>query len=75
MKREKPKIERYKLDTAFVSLADYDATTKGDDFMEVSMWHNGEGFDVILSSHGEQRFGLTWGQYKALKTIIKELDG
>ena len=69
------KIERYKLDTAFVSLADYDVTTKGDDFMEVSMWHNGEGFDVILSTHGEQRFGLTWGQYKALKMLVKELDG
>jgi hypothetical protein len=69
------KIERYKLEGAFVSLADYDATTKGDDFMEISMWHNGEGFDVILNSQGEQRFGLTWGQYKALKTLVKELDG
>lgn len=69
------KIKRYELETAFVSLADYDAATKGDDFMEVSMWHNGEGFDVILNSHGEQRFGLTWGQYKALKTLVKELDG
>ena len=74
-KKSTKRIERYKLDTAFVSLADYDATTKGDDFMEMSMWHNGEGFDVILSSHGEQRFGLTWGQYKALKTLVKELDG
>jgi len=69
------KIERYELETAFVFLADYDATTKGDDFMEMSMWHNGEGFDVILNSNGEQRFGLTWGQYKALKTLVKELDG
>jgi hypothetical protein len=69
------KIERYKLDTAFVFLADYDVVTKGDDFMEMSMWYNGEGFDVILSSQGEQRFGLTWGQYKALKALVKELDG
>ena len=74
-KKSTKRIERYKLDTAFVFLVDYDATTKGDDFMEISMWHNGEGFDVILSSHGEQRFGLTWGQYKALKTLVKELDG
>lgn len=74
-KKATKKIERYKLETAFVSLTDYDITSKDDDFMEMSMWHNGEGFDVILNSNGEQRFGLTWGQYKALKTLVKELDG
>lgn len=74
-KKSTKKIERYKLDAAFVYLADYDVTTKGDDFMEVSMWHNGEGFDVNLNSNGDQRFCLTWGQYKALKTLVKELDG
>jgi hypothetical protein len=40
-KRPQPKIERYKLDTAFVMLTDYDSCSKGDDYMEVSMWHNG----------------------------------
>jgi len=74
-KKTTKNIKHYKLDAAFVSLIDYDITCKGDDFMEMSMWHNGEGFDVILNSHGEQRFGLTWGQYKALKTLVKELDG
>jgi hypothetical protein len=74
-KKSTKKIERYELDTAFVSLADYDITPKGDDFMEMSIWRNGEGFDVTINSYGEQRFGLTWGQYKALKTLVKELDG
>jgi len=74
-KKTTKNIKRYKLDAAFVSLIDYDITCKEDDFMEMSMWHHGEGFDVILSSDGEQRFGLTWGQYKALKTLVKELDG
>ena len=74
-KKATPKIQRYKLDTAFVSLADYDVIAKEEHFMEMSMWHNGEGFDVILSSNNEQCFNLTWGQYKALKTLVKELDG
>ena len=74
-KKSAKKIERYKREAAFVSLADYDISPKESDFMEMSMWHNGEGFDVILNSNGEQRFGLTWGQYKALKTLVKELDG
>ena len=67
-------IQRYKLSAAFVSLEQFDHTCKSDDFIEVSLWHNGEGFDVSISSHGEQRFQLTWGQYKALKKLIKELD-
>ena len=67
-------IQRYKLDAAFVLLGDYDCGSKGDDYLEISLWHNGEGFDVNLNSHGEQRFGLTWGQFKAIKKLIKELD-
>jgi hypothetical protein len=67
-------IKRYKLDAAFASLIDFDALAKPDDFMEVSIWHNDEGFDVNLNSSGEQRFCLTWGQLKALKKLVKELD-
>jgi hypothetical protein len=67
-------ITRYKLDAAFVSLEDFDIGGKLDDFIEVSLWHNGEGFDAHLSSHGEQHFQLTWGQFKALKKLVKELD-
>jgi hypothetical protein len=67
-------ITSYKLDAAFAKLLEFDVTAKPDDFIEVAMWHNGEGFDVNLNSNGEQRFCLTWGQYKALKKLIKELD-
>ncbi len=67
-------ITCYKLDTAFAKLIDFDILSKPNDFIEVSLWYNGEGFDVNLNSNGEQRFCLTWGQFKALKKLIKELD-
>ena len=67
-------IARYKLDAAFVTLREFDHLAKPDDFMEVSLWHNDEGFDVHLSSHGDQFFQLSWGQFKALKKLVKELD-
>jgi hypothetical protein len=67
-------IKRYKLDAAFAELKSFDVCAKGDDFIEVTMWYNGEGFDVHLSSHSNQSFRLTWGQYKALKKLVKELD-
>ena len=67
-------IARYKLDAAFVTLQKFDHLAKPDDFMEVSLWHNDEGFDVHLSSDGDQKFQLSWEQFKALKKLVKELD-
>jgi hypothetical protein len=67
-------ITRYKLDAAFASLRTFDHLAKPDDFIEVSLWHNGEGFDVHLSSSGEQSIKLSWGEFKALKKLVKELD-
>ena len=67
-------IQTYKLDAAFAQLRDFDHFAQPDDFIEVSLWHNGEGFDVHLSSHGDQYIQLSWGQFKALKKLIKELD-
>ena len=67
-------IQFYKLDAAFASLKQFDTFAKPEDFIEVSLWHNCEGFDVHLSAHGDQSFKLTWGEYKALKKLVKELD-
>lgn len=67
-------IKTYKLDAAFAPLEKFDHCAKPDGFIEVVMWHNSEGFDVHLSSHGDQSFKLTWGEFKALKKLVKELD-
>jgi hypothetical protein len=69
------KIKRYKLDAAFVALHEFDHLAKPDSFMEVSLWANGEGFDAHVSSHSEQTIRLSWGEFKVLKKLIKELDG
>jgi hypothetical protein len=46
------------------------------DFIEVTEWSNGEGFDISLSSKscGTQTIQLTWGEYKALKKLVKALN-
>ena len=67
-------IARYKLDAAFVLLRQFDHLVKTSEFIEVSLWHNDEGFDVHLSSNGEQSIRLSWGEFKALKKLVKELD-
>jgi hypothetical protein len=68
-------IIRYKLDAAFADMREFDALAKPGDFIEVFLWHNGEGFDVHLSNSGEQTIRLSWGEFKALKKLVKELDG
>ena len=68
-------IRRYKLKAVFTELNQFDSFCGDDDFIEVVLWHNGEGIDVRLGGEGQHRFGLTWGQYKALRALIKELDG
>jgi hypothetical protein len=68
-------ITRYKLETACAELHKFDHLAKPDDFIEVSLWHNGEGFDAYLSTPPEQTIRLSWGEFKALKKLIKELDG
>ena len=67
-------ITTYKLDAAFALLQQFDHCAKPNDFIEVALWHNAEGFDVNIDSHGEQSFKLTWGEFKALKKLVKELD-
>lgn len=67
-------ITTYKLDAAFADLSKFDHCAMPDHFIEVSLWHNSEGFDVHLNSYDKQSFRLTWGEFKALKKLIKELD-
>lgn len=68
-------IDFYKLDAAFALLTQFDHCARNDDFIEASLWHNGEGFDANISgTNRNQHISLTWGEYKALKTLVKKLD-
>jgi len=75
------KVQVSKRTAAMVDLKDFctfsmgpDRKDKGD-FLEVTEWTNGEGYDIhILDSAGEKQFQLTWGQVKALKKCIKAIE-
>ena len=67
-------ITTYKLNAAFAELRHFDHFAKPHDFIEVSLWRNGEGFDAHLSTHADQTIHLTWGEFNALKKLVKELD-
>jgi hypothetical protein len=55
----------------FTELKPYDHCAKAEDFMSVTEWHNGEGFDVEINSAGRRElFQLTWGEYNALQVLV-----
>lgn len=55
-------------------LKEFDFLANEHDFIEITYWENGEGFDVEVTGKLQQRFQLTFGQFKAIKKIIKFLD-
>lgn len=61
----------YKRDALFTYLQTFDHLASSDDFLEVTHWYNGEGFDAMLSTKsGEQRFSMSWGEYNALLRLV-----
>lgn len=46
-----------------------------DDFIEVTQWANGEGFDVSISrKHENKLLSLTFGEIEAIDYLVKALD-
>lgn len=61
-------MEIYERTSKFAgNLKDYCNHHKEHDFMEVTEWHNGEGFDVNINDKGT--FSLTWGEYECLQAL------
>lgn len=60
-------MEQYKRESRMVNLKNYDHLAKEHDFMELTEWHNGEGFDITM---GEKQFSLTHGEFSALITLV-----
>lgn len=53
-------------------LKPYDYFAKEHDYIEVTEWSNGEGFDVDINNREFIR--LSYGEFKALKKLAKELS-
>jgi len=67
-------MNKYTKRAVFSYLKKYDPLANEQDFIEVTEWKNGEGFDVEVVSNLSTRFQLTWGEYTALKKMVKKLD-
>ena len=67
-------MDKYTKKAVFSELKKYDYIAGEGDFIEVTEWKNGEGFDVEIVGKLSTRFQLTWGGYTALKKLVKKLN-
>lgn len=64
-------IDIYNRPAKFAVLKPYDHHAGEDDYVELTEWSNGEGFDIFMCSKNQnERFSLTWGQWDALQAIV-----
>ena len=68
-RKKKIEIDLYERKSLMVELKDFDYLSKKDDFIEVTEWKNGEGYDIALSD--KQVISITIGQFDAIKKLIK----
>lgn len=52
-------------------LKKYDHLAKDLDFIEITEWTNGEGWDISINDYV---ISLTWGQLEAINYLIKVLN-
>lgn len=77
LKKEQMSKQQFKVasrKSIFSEVGEYCYLSKEHDYIEVTEWSNADGFDIDLScSHGG-KLSLTWGQYRLLKKLVKQLD-
>lgn len=53
------------------NLQKFDHLAKGDDYIEVTEWTNGEGWDIAFKN---KSISLTYGELEAINFLVKFLD-
>ena len=65
-------MECKKRKSVFADLNVFDYTAKENNFIQVTEWTNGEGWDISIND--DTIFSLTQGQLEAINYLSKKLD-
>ena len=77
LKNEQMSKQQFKVasrKSIFSEIGEYCYLSKEHDYIEITEWTNGDGFDIDVASEGQQKMGITWGQFKLIKKIVKQLE-
>lgn len=66
-------MEKYKRNAVFEELDKHDHLADKGAFVEVTEWKNGDGMDIVIESKKTCSFQLTYGEFLAIKKIVKKL--
>lgn len=66
-------MKSYKRETLFEELKKYCSFAKENDFIEITEWESGEGYDVTISARNERMFSITYGEWILLKKMMKKI--
>ena len=69
----KKEVNVTKVKAGYVKLNDYCVFSNADsDYLSVTEWVNGEGYDIDIN--GRKEFRLTLGEFEAIRKLIKEIN-
>jgi hypothetical protein len=60
-------MRQYDRNAKFTQLKQYCLHSNDTDYMEVTEWYNGEGFDVVTNN---KHFSLTNGEWECLQALV-----
>jgi len=64
-------IEVNKRKAVFSEIKGYCIHASDNDFIEVTKWSNGEGYDIsIARKNGQEKFSLTYGEFDLLTVLM-----
>ena len=68
-------IEVSKRRAVFAELKPYCHHGGEHDYMEVTEWSNGEGYDIVIDrKRGSEKFSLTYGEWELLQVLMNYKD-
>jgi hypothetical protein len=67
-------LEKYNRKAVFCHLKEYDCASKEHSYVEITEWKNGEGIDINAYSHTDRNVSLSYGEFKLIKKLVKQLE-
>ena len=67
-------MEKYNRKAVFCNLKEYDFSCKEHSYIEITEWKNGEGIDINAYNYSDRTISISWGEFKLIKKLVKELD-
>lgn len=60
-------MKEYTRKSKLTELKQYDHLAKENDYIELTDWHNGEGFDISIN---ERQYSFSYGEFEAITALV-----